>query len=60
MNISQELAESIRAAGQEHLLRFWNDITEDEQRAFAAQLEKIDFSILPGLIRDYEIGRAHV
>lgn len=59
MDISRELEKNIRDAGQEHLLRFWNDLTDDEQRAFSAQLEKIDFSILPGLIRDYVLERPH-
>ena len=57
MDISPELAKNIRNAGQEHLLRFWNDINEDQQRAFSSQLEKIDFSVLPGLIRDYVLER---
>ena len=57
MDISPKLETALRDAGQEHLIRYWNELTCDEQRELAGQLEKIDFSALPGLIRDYVLNR---
>lgn len=57
MNISPKLADALRTAGQEHLLRYWNELNCDEQNELAGQLEKIDFAALPGLIRDYVLNR---
>lgn len=42
MSISEEL----QARGQEHLLRFWNELTEAEQARFEEQLKRIDWSLL--------------
>ena len=48
-----ELKERLAAAGQEHLLTWWNELNETEQAAFAAQLEEIDFTELKKLIGEY-------
>jgi UDP-N-acetylglucosamine/UDP-N-acetylgalactosamine diphosphorylase len=57
MNVSPKLECALRNAGQEHLLRYWSELTCDEQSELAGQLEKIDFAALPGLIRDYVLSR---
>ena len=48
-----ELNERLINAGQEHLLTFWNELTDAEKNAFSAQLEEIDFDELKKLIADY-------
>lgn len=57
MKFPSELAEKINAAGQSHVLRFWDTLTATEQSELAGQLEAIDFSVLPGLIADYVLKR---
>ena len=42
MSISEEL----RARGQEHLLRFWNQLNEAEQARFEEQIKRIDWSLI--------------
>jgi UDP-N-acetylglucosamine/UDP-N-acetylgalactosamine diphosphorylase len=39
----EKLLEQLRTAGQEHLLQFWDELSSDEQSAFAKQVEGIDF-----------------
>jgi UDP-N-acetylglucosamine/UDP-N-acetylgalactosamine diphosphorylase len=39
----EKLLEQLRPAGQEHLLQFWDELSSDEQSAFARQIEGIDF-----------------
>ena len=57
MNISAELQKKINASGQGHLLKYWDTLTENEQKEFAAQLEAVDFTVLPGLISEYVLNR---
>ncbi|MBX3363743.1 MAG: UDPGP type 1 family protein [Phycisphaeraceae bacterium] len=49
--------EAIRArlasVGQEHLLRFWDQLTPDRQSNLVSELERIDTSGLPRLIERY-------
>ena len=47
MKIAQQLETAIRQAGQEHLLRYWDELTENEQQDFHSQLEAVNFAILP-------------
>jgi UDP-N-acetylglucosamine/UDP-N-acetylgalactosamine diphosphorylase len=37
------LEEKLKRYGQEHLLRFWDELTEDEQQTFADELNNINF-----------------
>ena len=43
MLLEDELKEKLKKYGQEHLLRCWDTLTEDERQTFAAQLSNIDF-----------------
>ena len=52
---------SIRAKlgthGQEHLLRFWDDLSPSEQQAFLEQIAAIDLGQLDELIRKYVLTK---
>lgn len=48
-----ELKDRLAAAGQEHLLTWWNELNETEKADFSAQLEEIDFVELEKLIKEY-------
>jgi UDP-N-acetylglucosamine/UDP-N-acetylgalactosamine diphosphorylase len=43
------LLEQLKQYGQEHLLTFWDSLTEPERKEFAVQIESIDFSQIAGL-----------
>lgn len=47
------LAARLQSIGQEHLLRFWGDLTPAQQRALERQIEALDFAALPGWIGQY-------
>jgi len=50
---SSTILNKLEKYGQEHLLRFWNELNEAEQKQLAGQIENIDFNNLSGLIADY-------
>ena len=60
MNIDTALLNRIEAAGQTQVLRFWNELDEAGQRKLAGQLAGINWTELPGLIRDYVVNKPHV
>ncbi|MCC6661041.1 MAG: UDPGP type 1 family protein [Phycisphaerales bacterium] len=45
--------ERLKIAGQEHLVRFWDELGEAEQAALAAQIASIDVAALPRLVEEY-------
>lgn len=47
----RELAEKLAAHGQEHLLRFWDELRASERRTLAAQLEALDLPLIDRLVR---------
>ncbi len=47
------LAARLQSIGQEHLLRFWSELSPAQQRLLAAQIEAIDFTALPSWIEQY-------
>lgn len=49
--LRESLARQLRSAGQEHLLAFWDELTEVEQRQLAAEISGIDFAALASLLR---------
>lgn len=51
---SAPLTERLQRYGQEHLLRWWGELTSAERERFAAELERVDFERIAGLCR----GRA--
>ena len=46
MNAPPELVGILADVGQQHLLAFWNRLDEPAQRAFATQLEAVDWSLV--------------
>ncbi|MBS1371041.1 MAG: UDPGP type 1 family protein [Lentisphaeria bacterium] len=57
MDTCQELLKKTAAAGQEQLLRFWNELSAAEKAELAAQIEAIDFTEMADLIRKYVLNR---
>ena len=57
MNIDTQLEKSIIAAGQEQVLKYWNELDEQGQKQLAGQLENINFSELSRLIPEYVTSR---
>lgn len=42
----QSVLEAFRAAGQEHVFRFWNELDEDQRERLVDQAEKIDLELV--------------
>ena len=42
MNFGQAL-EKLKAAGQEHILKYYNELTKEQQESLLAQIEETDF-----------------
>jgi UDP-N-acetylglucosamine/UDP-N-acetylgalactosamine diphosphorylase len=51
-----ELAHRLRAVNQEHVLRFWDSLTETQQLVLSAQIASIDLDALPRLISEYVLS----
>ena len=47
--LPSDLSRRIEEHGQSHLLRFWDELTEANQRSFLNQLESIDFGLFASL-----------
>jgi UDP-N-acetylglucosamine/UDP-N-acetylgalactosamine diphosphorylase len=52
-----ELLHRLRAVKQEHVLKFWDDLTESQQFALAAQVASLDLASIPGLVREYVLAK---
>jgi len=48
--VPQELLDRLKPHGQEHLLRWWSELTDDRQIVLRRQLESIDFELVARLI----------
>ena len=57
MDRYQELLKKTAVAGQEQLLRFWNELSAAEREELAAQIEAIDFPVMANLIREYVLNK---
>ncbi len=57
MNIDSTLYRRIAAAGQEQVLRYWDELDDFGRAHLSAQLEAVNFDELPGLIRDYVLNK---
>ena len=55
--ISEKLSAAIINAGQEQILRFAGELTDEELQTFTASLEEIDWEKLPGLAAEYVLKR---
>jgi UDP-N-acetylglucosamine/UDP-N-acetylgalactosamine diphosphorylase len=51
-----ELAARLKPFGQEHLLRFWNELDDTEQAGLAAQIERIELPLTRRLIHEWIHG----
>ncbi|MBR2357590.1 MAG: UDPGP type 1 family protein [Lentisphaeria bacterium] len=47
----------IQTAGQEHLLKFFEELPEDKQSAYLDELASQDWELLPALIREYVLQK---
>ncbi len=47
-----EASDRLRQHGQEHILRFWSDLSEAEQETLLQDIEEVDFDLLMRLIKD--------
>ncbi len=60
MQLDKQLQEKIIAAGQEHLLKYWDKLDEAAQRHYAEQLGGVDFAALPELVEKYVLNRPKI
>ena len=49
----ERLREKFNQAGQGHVFRFWNELSEAERRAFIEQLKRIDLDLVNALVRQF-------
>ena len=52
--MEEEIKEKLKKYGQEHVLAFYNELTEGQKRKLEEQVKKIDFSLLDELFRNKE------
>ena len=45
MNYNEAL-EKLRAFGQEHVLRFYDELNDDEKNELLSQIERTDFTVI--------------
>ena len=55
-----DMKELLEKHAQEHLLRFYDELSGDEKAILIAQIEKLDFSDIPAWIEKYVKGDAQV
>lgn len=58
--MKDSLKDTLKKFGQEHLLRFENSATHEENAALEAELEKINFAHLDKLIKDYVLKKPDI
>jgi UDP-N-acetylglucosamine/UDP-N-acetylgalactosamine diphosphorylase len=56
----EELKKAVIAAGQEHLLRFTDELSAGERAAFCAQLAEINWQLIPELAAEYVLKRPDI
>ncbi len=54
MNIDPSLSQRLAQVGQDHLLRFWNKLDENQRAKLHSQLNAIDFDLINRLYRGEE------
>ena len=57
MTLDAKLKAAIVAAGQEQVLRYWDELDADGQKRLSSQLQNIDFAELTRLIKAYVLKR---
>jgi len=58
--VPSDLQKRIAEHGQEHVLKYWDELTIEEQRHLEKQLESIDFALLESLQQDDSNPRVSV
>ena len=58
MQIPESLVQKIKGAGQEHLFKFFDELSAAEQADFIAELSQQDWSLLPELIKKYVMQKS--
>src|SRR4051812_18423250 len=54
------LKDSLLPSGQEHLLRFWDELEESQKAELREEIENIDFGLVARLHRDLVLNPAPV
>ena len=57
MDLKDALEARLTPHGQGHLLRFWNDLADDQQKQLAAEIEQIDFALIQRLYQEPTSGQ---
>ena len=57
MQVPDQLLRQITAAGQEHLLKFFDELSDAEQKSFIDTLSGQDWELLPALIKKYVLEK---
>ena len=52
-----QLKQLLEKHGQQQLIAFWNEISEDERENLASQIQKIDFNRIDELIKEYVLKK---
>ncbi len=60
MQLNPTLTARLTAAGQEHLLKFFNTLSEDIQIRYAAELENLDLDLLQELIKSHVLQKPSI
>ena len=55
-----ELEKLIKGAGQEHLLRFINELSAEEKEAFVSELSAVNWAQIPQLAAEYVVKRPDI
>ena len=58
--MNDELKKAITGAGQEHLLRYWEELTVPEKESYREQLVAVNWAQIPQLAVDYVIKRPEI
>jgi UDP-N-acetylglucosamine/UDP-N-acetylgalactosamine diphosphorylase len=56
-NNLQTIAHRLETVGQGHLLRFYDQLSDDQKRSLLNQISAIDLEALPKLVHDYVINK---
>lgn len=51
--VPETLRETLRRHDQEHVLRYWGDLSSDERSALVRQLEAVDFALIEKSLREH-------
>jgi UDP-N-acetylglucosamine/UDP-N-acetylgalactosamine diphosphorylase len=55
---TQALLKLVRGAGQEHILRYWENLTEKSRQQLLHQISLINFNLIARLYRDYILHKS--